>query len=122
MGAGQFLCYDTATHTNSHKGWYSLAAAKTYYELHPECKLIVLEASASLGGVWSEDCINPRLKSNNILGTFEYSDFPVDTDTYWVEPGEHVPGSVIHRYFTDYAQHFGMYLLKITLCLEHGKC
>jgi cation diffusion facilitator CzcD-associated flavoprotein CzcO len=44
-----------------------------------------------------------------MLGTYEYSDFPMDTKSFGVEPGEHIPGAVVHRYLTAYAQRFGVY-------------
>ena len=49
------------------------------------------------------------LKSNNLLGTYEYSDFPMATETYGVKPGEHIPGDIVHQYLKDYAQKFGVY-------------
>ncbi len=90
-------------------GWYGLAAAKTYIEVNPSAKLVVLEAGASAGGVWSRERLYPGLKSNNMLGTYEYSDFPMDPATFGVQPGQHIPGTVIHAYLTQYAQHFDVY-------------
>ncbi|ETI24467.1 hypothetical protein G647_03836 [Cladophialophora carrionii CBS 160.54] len=89
-------------------GWYGLAAAKTYIELHPSENVAVLEANTSVGGVWAQDRLYPGLKSNNMLGTYEYPDFPMNQDTYGVKPGEHIPGTVLHRYLTDYAEKFGV--------------
>ncbi|KAK5186092.1 hypothetical protein LTR44_002141 [Exophiala sp. CCFEE 6388] len=90
-------------------GWYGLAAAKTYVELHPSEKVVVLEANSSIGGVWADDRLYPGLKSNNMLGTYEYPDFPMDGNTYGVKLGEHIPGTVLHRYLNDYAKHFGLF-------------
>ncbi|EXJ95997.1 hypothetical protein A1O1_01123 [Capronia coronata CBS 617.96] len=90
-------------------GWYGLAAAKTYIELHPAKNVVVLEANASVGGVWAEDRLYPGLKSNNMLGTYEYPDYPMDEARYGVKPGQHIPGTVLHRYLTDYAKRFGVY-------------
>lgn len=70
---------------------------------------MVLEANSSVGGVWAEDRLYPGLKSNNMLGTYEYPDFPMSEQTYGVKPGEHIPGTVLHRYLTDYAKHFGVF-------------
>lgn len=61
-----------------------------------------------MGGVWSAERLYPALKSNNLLGTYEYSDFPMTTASYGVKPGEHIPGSVLHAYLTDYAANFGV--------------
>ncbi|OCT52437.1 Flavin-binding monooxygenase-like family protein [Cladophialophora carrionii] len=89
-------------------GWYGLAAAKTYIGLHPSENVAVLEANTSVGGVWAQDRLYPGLKSNNMLGTYEYPDFPMNQDNYGVKPGEHIPGTVLHRYLTDYAEKFGV--------------
>jgi hypothetical protein len=90
-------------------GWYGLAAAKTYLELHPHANILVLESESSVGGVWSQNRLYPGLKSNNMLGTYEYSDFPMDTATFGVSPGEHIPGTVLHKYLIAYAEHFDIH-------------
>jgi hypothetical protein len=69
---------------------------------------MVLEAATTLGGVWATDRLYPYLKTNNLLGTYEYPDFPMDTETYGVKPGEHIPGHVVHRYLAMYAEKFGI--------------
>lgn len=46
------------------------------------------------------------MKSNNLLGTYEYPDFPMDTETFGVKPGEHIPGTVLHEYLTKYSEKF----------------
>lgn len=88
-------------------GWSGLAAAKTYMELHPFVNVVVLDAAETVGGVWAKDRLYPELKSNNLRGTYEYSDFPLD-DSYGVKHGEHIPGHVIHTYLTNYAARFGV--------------
>ncbi|ERT01079.1 hypothetical protein HMPREF1624_02317 [Sporothrix schenckii ATCC 58251] len=89
-------------------GWFGLCAAKTQHQLHPEATLAVLDAAPTVGGVWAEHRLYPGLRSNNMLGTYEYPDFPMDTATYGVKPGEHIPGAVVHKYLADYAAHFGV--------------
>lgn len=42
-----------------------------------------------------------------MLGTYEFSDFPMDEATFGVKPGEHIPGHVIQHYLESYAVHFG---------------
>ncbi|KAF2090946.1 dimethylaniline monooxygenase (N-oxide forming) [Saccharata proteae CBS 121410] len=92
-------------------GWYGLAAAKTYLQIHPEERTVILDGNASVGGVWAKERIYPGLKSNNMLGTYEYSDFPMETEAFGVKPGEHIPGEVLHRYLTSYAEYFGLHRL-----------
>ncbi|KAK7531682.1 uncharacterized protein J3D65DRAFT_122192 [Phyllosticta citribraziliensis] len=87
-------------------GWNGLAAAKTYIELHPTENVLVIDSAESIGGVWSQERLYPGLKSNNMLGTYEFSDFPMNEETYGVKEGQHIPGAVLHRYLTDYAGQF----------------
>ena len=42
-----------------------------------------------------------------MLGTYEYSDFPMD-ESYGVKSGQHMPGSVLQTYLRDYAERFGV--------------
>ncbi|CZR61898.1 related to dimethylaniline monooxygenase [Phialocephala subalpina] len=90
-------------------GWFGLSAAKAYLELHPQEKILVLEASGSCGGTWSKDRLYPGLKSNNIIGSYEHPDLPMSEAVYGVKPGEHIPAAVLHRYLTDFAEKFGVY-------------
>jgi cation diffusion facilitator CzcD-associated flavoprotein CzcO len=41
-----------------------------------------------------------------MVGTYEYSDFPMDEATWGVKAGQHIPGHVIHDYLTAYAKKF----------------
>ncbi|KAH9206710.1 putative dimethylaniline monooxygenase [Leptodontidium sp. 2 PMI_412] len=90
-------------------GWFGLAAAKTYIQLHSEARIAVFESAESCGGTWSKNRLYPGLKSNNMVDTYEYPDFPMSVETYGVQPYEHIPAAVLHRYLTDYAKHFGVY-------------
>ncbi|KAI1334268.1 hypothetical protein F5Y15DRAFT_294982 [Xylariaceae sp. FL0016] len=82
-----------------------LAAAKTYLELEPNADILLLEKRPTLGGVWAEENCYDGLKTNNLRGTYEFTDFPLD-DKYGVKDGEHIPGIVLHLYLTDFANHF----------------
>ncbi|PGH00335.1 hypothetical protein AJ80_09190 [Polytolypa hystricis UAMH7299] len=90
-------------------GVYGLAAAKAHLTLHPTSTIIILESAHSIGGVWAQERLYPGLALNNLLGTYEFSDFPMDTETFGVRPGEHVPGEVVHRYLRAYAEDGGFY-------------
>ncbi|KAJ4423606.1 hypothetical protein N0V82_001774 [Gnomoniopsis sp. IMI 355080] len=89
-------------------GWYGLAAARAYIETHPHERIAVLEAAESCGGTWSKARLYPGLKSNNMVGSYEYPDFPMTEDVYGVKPGSHIPGATLHRYLTDFAKHYGV--------------
>lgn len=90
-------------------GWFGLAAAKAYVQLHPDSKIAVLESAESCGGTWSQNRLYPGLKSNNMIGTYEYPDFPMTEEKYGVKPNNHIPGAVLHRYLTDFAKHFNFF-------------
>ncbi|EAQ87700.1 hypothetical protein CHGG_04319 [Chaetomium globosum CBS 148.51] len=88
---------------------FGLAAAKTFHQLEPQRSLAILDSGTTVGGVWAEERLYPGLKTNNMLGTFEYPDFPMRTDTFGVKPGEHMPGEVMFKYLTQYAEKFGIF-------------
>ncbi|KAF9884278.1 hypothetical protein FE257_001908 [Aspergillus nanangensis] len=89
-------------------GLYGLAMAKQYHCTCPEDSLVILETEATLGGTWADHRLYSGLKSNNLLGTYEYPDFPMDSDKFHVNSGEHIPGKIIHEYLKSYASHFGI--------------
>ncbi|KAI6784004.1 uncharacterized protein J7T54_004550 [Emericellopsis cladophorae] len=89
-------------------GWYGLGAAKQYHCMFPDSSLVVFDAAPTLGGTWADHRIYPGLKSNNLLGTFEFPDFPMDTATFGVAPREHIPGGVLNAYLKAYAARFGI--------------
>jgi len=89
-------------------GWYGLAAAKQFHCTSPDASLVVLDSQSSLGGTWAEERLYPGLKSNNLLGTYEYPDFPMDPATFGVKPGEHIPGEKVNAYLKAYAAHYGI--------------
>ena len=85
-------------------------AAKTYKEVNPSDNVVILEKFPTIGGVWAEHKLYPGLKTNNTLGTFEYSDFPMTTESAaGITPGGHIPGQSIHNYLKNFARKFGIY-------------
>ncbi|TAQ90274.1 hypothetical protein B7494_g1449 [Chlorociboria aeruginascens] len=90
-------------------GTYGLVAAKTYLEVNPSSNVVLFDIASTIGGVWGVQRLHPGLKTNNLLGTYEYSDFPMDPQVYGVKPGQHIPGPVLHRYLSDYAQKFDIF-------------
>ena len=106
-----------------------LCAAKTYKELSPDANILILESvntsavyqdglgansaqRATVGGVWAKQNLYEGIKTNNLVGTYEYSDFPLlGNDKYGVDEGKHIPGRVMYQYLKDYAVHFDIYKL-----------
>ncbi|KAB8227201.1 flavin-binding monooxygenase-like protein [Aspergillus alliaceus] len=86
-------------------GWSGLAALKTYHQVDPSASIVLFESAASVGGVWAKHRLYAGLKSNNMLGTYEFSDFPMD-ESFGVKPGEHIPGTVIQHYMERFVGHF----------------
>ncbi|KAF7585135.1 hypothetical protein BBP40_012221, partial [Aspergillus hancockii] len=86
-------------------GWSGLAALKTYHQVDPSASIVLFESAASIGGVWAKHRLYAGLKSNNMLGTYEFSDFPMD-ESFGVKPGEHIPGTVIQNYMERFVEHF----------------
>jgi len=80
--------------------------AKTYLEVNPQTRLVILDSQATIGGVWAKERLYPGLKTNNTLGSFEYSDFPMDEKTFNVKAGQPIHGDVVYEYFYKYAQEF----------------
>ncbi|KAF8461227.1 hypothetical protein BDZ91DRAFT_830109 [Kalaharituber pfeilii] len=91
-------------------GWHGLMAAKTYLEVNSSANILILDKSQTIGGVWAEHRLYPGLKTNNMLGTYEFSDFPMTGENaFGVKPGEHIPGHIVHAYLKKFAQEFGIY-------------
>lgn len=68
----------------------------------------MFDSQDTLGGTWADERLYPDLKSNNLLGTYEYPDFPMDEATFKVKQGEHIPGHAINSYLKAYASSFGI--------------
>lgn len=85
-----------------------MVAAKTFLDVYPTATVNILEAASSLGGVWAQDRLYRGLKSNNMAGTYEYSDFPMLEAMFGVRNGQHIPGEVVNKYLEAYAQKFNI--------------
>jgi cation diffusion facilitator CzcD-associated flavoprotein CzcO len=89
-------------------GLHGIAMAKTYLEVRPQAKIIVADKARTIGGSWAEERLYPRLKTNNVLGSYEFSNFPMTAERYGATPGAHIPGRVVHNYLCDVAAHYGI--------------
>ncbi|KAH9905693.1 hypothetical protein F4778DRAFT_675358 [Xylariomycetidae sp. FL2044] len=106
-------------------GLYGIQAAKTYIQLHPERKLILLDAGKSIGGTWSAERIYPGLKTNNIRAWIAYPDLPLTPEKFDVQPEGHVRGEVVNEYLVAYARRFKVteHLRSLTkvISVEHAE-
>ncbi len=109
VGAGSYAnFYETPRVTDICTGWHGLAMAKTYLEVSPDAKVAVVDSSASVGGTWAKERLYPGLKTNNVVGSYEFSDFPLDRERYGLKEGQHIPGAVVHRYLCDFVAHYDL--------------
>ncbi|KAL8856738.1 MAG: hypothetical protein Q9178_006695 [Gyalolechia marmorata] len=90
-------------------GWNGLIMLKTYLDVNPNAKVIALESARSVGGVWAQERMYPGLRTNNLYGSLEYSDYPMDEQTFGVKAGDYIPGSVVQTYLRSYAEKFDIY-------------
>ncbi|OJJ08216.1 hypothetical protein ASPVEDRAFT_47395 [Aspergillus versicolor CBS 583.65] len=108
--------FDIPIHLSTNNaGLHGLIMAKTYLEIHPAATLLVVDEAHSVGGTWAAERLYPGLKTNNVFGSYELSDFPMVAEKYEVDGTGHIPGHVVHEYLCDVADHFG-----ITPCLRLG--
>ncbi|KAK7192987.1 hypothetical protein DPSP01_005196 [Paraphaeosphaeria sporulosa] len=103
------------THSTEHfdlvvvgAGLYGITAAATYHEVHPHAKILVVESSPSLGGPWSPQRTFPGLKTNNLFGTYQVPDFPMDAARFRVKQGEHIPARKVFEYLQALVEDRGL--------------
>lgn len=84
-------------------GLNGLAAAKTFLEIDPALRLTIVDSNASIGGVWALSNLYDGLRTNNLVGGYEYTDFPMD-ETFGVQHADHIPGAVVFEYLRRYAE------------------
>ncbi|KAK7211207.1 hypothetical protein V2G26_018385 [Clonostachys chloroleuca] len=89
-------------------GWHGLAMAKTYREALPDAKMLIFDGAQSVGGTWAKERLYPGLKTNNLLGTYEFSDFPMSPERFDVKPNQHIPGHAVHEYLVQSCEHFSL--------------
>src|ERR1700760_3113246 len=89
-------------------GWHGIAMGKTYHEICPNSRMLIIDSSESIGGTWAKERLYPGLKTNNIIGSYEFGDFPMTPAKFGVSPGQHIPGAVVHEYLCQYAAAFDL--------------
>ncbi|KAI0416245.1 FAD/NAD(P)-binding domain-containing protein [Xylaria grammica] len=75
-------------------GLHGLAIARALVDasLNDLKRLVVLDEGRSIGGTWSAERLYPGLNTNNVVGSYELSDFPMEPERYGLEPAQHLPG------------------------------
>lgn len=80
--------------------------AKTYHEAYSESTIRIFDSASSIGGVWAKERLYPGLKTNNAIGSYEFSDFPMVPERYNLQIGQHIPGTAVHQYLTEAVEYF----------------
>ncbi|KAL8960999.1 MAG: hypothetical protein Q9193_002386 [Seirophora villosa] len=92
-------------------GISGIAAAKFYLDVHPACKLAIVEKDQSVGGVWISERIFDSFYTQSPWGFWEYTDMPMarppDADMY--------NASFKAKYTSQYLEYF------IDRCVHAGK-
>ncbi|KAK4629684.1 FAD-dependent monooxygenase DEP4 [Fulvia fulva] len=89
-------------------GWNGLCMARTYHEAFPDAEIKVLDCADSVGGCWANEHVYDGLRTNNLLGSYEFSDFPMTTELTGARPEEHISGHGVHRYFSAAVRYFDL--------------
>ncbi|KUL86456.1 hypothetical protein ZTR_08170 [Talaromyces verruculosus] len=92
-------------------GISGLCALRTILTLEKRSTLSIalLENQPSIGGVWAQERLYTGLKTNHVLGSYEFSDFPMHNHiSPDVKPKEHIPGKDVHDYLEAYVDEFGL--------------
>lgn len=110
VGAGEFDTLWTveiaATKLYLHLGWCGLVAAKTYLQICPTARLLIVDGDSSIGGTWSKDRLYPHLVAEAHYGLFEFSDLPMRREG--ILPDGRIPSASVHAYLTEYATKFNL--------------
>lgn len=74
--------------------------------MRPAASLVLLDGADSIGGIWAKERLYPGLKTNDLSGGYEFSDF--STIGLGLKDDEHIPGHAVHQYLSAFAERFGL--------------
>ena len=87
-------------------GWCGLVAAKTYLQVCPTARLLIVDGDSTIGGTWSKDRLYPHLVAEAHYGLFELSDLPMRREG--ILPDGRIPSTAVHAYLNEYATKFDL--------------
>ena len=103
------MCFFGPSNAYKSVGVNALIMGKTYLEVNPDTRMLLIDECSTVGGTWAKDRIYPGLKTNNLEGGYEFSDFPMQGQPrYGLKHDQHIPGEVVNQYLQDFADHFGL--------------
>ena len=88
-------------------GLQGLATARIFLQIDPGLRMLIIDSNETVGGVWAKEKIYPGLLTNNLLGTYEYTDFPMD-QIFGLKKEDPIPGMTVFEYFDRYADKFDL--------------
>ena len=92
-------------------GVQGLCAAHTFVKINPALNLLILDNKKSVGGVWAKEQLYPGLRTNNVQGYYEFSDFPMlgpNVAHLNIKERGILTGETVHAYIYEYAKHFDL--------------
>jgi cation diffusion facilitator CzcD-associated flavoprotein CzcO len=95
--------------------------AKTDHQVDPDTSIIVLDKAESIGGVWANEKLY-NFNTNNMLGSFEFSDFPTIEEHAGITSGQHIPAGKVHEYLSLYAGQHGLtYMIRFHTTVDSAE-
>ena len=89
-------------------GVWGLSAAYTFLTIEPSTSLLMIDSKKSVGGVWATEQLYPGLRTNNLQGYYEFTNFPMLETGVGAKPREHLSGETMHAYLEKFAEHFDL--------------
>lgn len=92
-------------------GVHGLCAAHTFLSIDPSLSLLIVDSKSSVGGVWAAEQLYPGLRTNNLQGYLEFSDFPIleaGLEHLGVRERGYLSGEAVYTYVYKYAKHFDL--------------
>ncbi|TFB05122.1 Senecionine N-oxygenase [Trichoderma ghanense] len=76
-----------------------------YLQVDPSISLTILDAEATVGGVWSKARCYPGFIADGPVGLFDFSDLPM-SKVVGLKNWDELPGIKVHEYLHEYARKF----------------
>ncbi|ETR97924.1 FAD/NAD(P)-binding domain-containing protein [Trichoderma reesei RUT C-30] len=87
------------------RSYSSLLTAYRYLQVNPSISLTILDAEATVGGVWSKARCYPGFIADGPVGLFDFSDLPM-SKVVGLKVWDELPGIKVYEYLHEYARRF----------------
>ncbi|OCK80243.1 flavin-binding monooxygenase-like protein-like protein [Lepidopterella palustris CBS 459.81] len=85
-------------------GIYGIQAARTYLEIHPNHRIVILEADSCPGGVWSAERMYDAFWTQTPLQVTEFSDQPLTSVSWNDSYHGYFPAKHVTTYLNEYLE------------------